>query len=471
MHVRYPCRGWRARARAVIPATTVAGCGEQEAPRWAALGGGGRRRRKGDEHRPRLLGRDLVTAGVVALAVQPGHRRRRPPARRGASGRSCMIVIGIAVIAARTPFAMLATVVAALVVGGLAGTLVADFPNGLHFGCERRARRPDHREGSFTPSAEVDLDMNCGELNVTTAGDGDWSVEARIIRRRAAIGVRCRQPPRRGGRRRRSSGSGMPTRRGTSRPPPTDPTLDARGQRQRRFGPSTWTMRPSTLAINANAGRSTSRCWAHRSTSCRSGERGLGRDQGGRRDGAERIGRDERRIARAVRARRGSVAITMSDDNVTFSHDLDELGLTREGDVWRTGTATSSPSRSRATRRASAKPRRRVLMNRGCTDRAATPSSAASPPGSPTYLNADPALVRIVWAILVVVTGGAALIVYIVAWIVVPEEPPPPLRRAGDRPGDRRGRAPTPAPPPAFAPGDPSVRRPGGRWWSASASC
>ena len=43
--------------------------------------------------------------------------------------------------------------------------------------------------------------------------------------------------------------------------------------------------------------------------------------------------------------------------------------------------------------------------------------------GLAAYLNADPALVRIVWAILVVVTWGAALVVYIVAWIVVPEEP------------------------------------------------
>jgi phage shock protein C len=39
------------------------------------------------------------------------------------------------------------------------------------------------------------------------------------------------------------------------------------------------------------------------------------------------------------------------------------------------------------------------------------------------YLNADPALVRIAWAILVPLTGGAAFLAYIVAWIVVPEEP------------------------------------------------
>jgi phage shock protein C len=47
--------------------------------------------------------------------------------------------------------------------------------------------------------------------------------------------------------------------------------------------------------------------------------------------------------------------------------------------------------------------------------------------GLATYLNADPALIRIAWAILVVVTGGAALVVYIVCWIVVPEEPEAPV--------------------------------------------
>jgi phage shock protein PspC (stress-responsive transcriptional regulator) len=43
--------------------------------------------------------------------------------------------------------------------------------------------------------------------------------------------------------------------------------------------------------------------------------------------------------------------------------------------------------------------------------------------GLASYLNTDPALVRIAWAILVPLTGGAALIAYIVGWIVVPEEP------------------------------------------------
>jgi phage shock protein C len=43
--------------------------------------------------------------------------------------------------------------------------------------------------------------------------------------------------------------------------------------------------------------------------------------------------------------------------------------------------------------------------------------------GLASYLNADPALIRVAWAILIVLTGGAALIVYIVCWVVVPEEP------------------------------------------------
>ena len=43
--------------------------------------------------------------------------------------------------------------------------------------------------------------------------------------------------------------------------------------------------------------------------------------------------------------------------------------------------------------------------------------------GLATYLNADPALVRIAWAILIPITGGAAFLAYVIAWIVIPEEP------------------------------------------------
>ncbi|HUF05765.1 MAG TPA: PspC domain-containing protein [Candidatus Binatia bacterium] len=49
--------------------------------------------------------------------------------------------------------------------------------------------------------------------------------------------------------------------------------------------------------------------------------------------------------------------------------------------------------------------------------------------GLADYMNTDPALVRIAWAILVPLTGGVALLAYIAALIVVPEAP-----RAAARP-------------------------------------
>jgi phage shock protein C len=43
--------------------------------------------------------------------------------------------------------------------------------------------------------------------------------------------------------------------------------------------------------------------------------------------------------------------------------------------------------------------------------------------GLAEYWDADPSLIRIVWALLVIFTGGLALIAYIVMAIVVPEDP------------------------------------------------
>jgi len=43
--------------------------------------------------------------------------------------------------------------------------------------------------------------------------------------------------------------------------------------------------------------------------------------------------------------------------------------------------------------------------------------------GVAEQLDADPSLIRIVWAVLIVLTGGLALLVYIVMAVVVPERP------------------------------------------------
>jgi phage shock protein C len=58
--------------------------------------------------------------------------------------------------------------------------------------------------------------------------------------------------------------------------------------------------------------------------------------------------------------------------------------------------------------------------------------------GLAEHLDADPSLIRIVWALLVFLTGGLALVVYIVMAIVVPEgraEAAAPSPGDTDRPG------------------------------------
>lgn len=73
--------------------------------------------------------------------------------------------------------------------------------------------------------------------------------------------------------------------------------------------------------------------------------------------------------------------------------------------------------------------------------------------GVADWINADPALVRIAWALLVPLTGGVAFIAYIVAWVVVPEEPRhpagPSVAAAADTDHVTGAPATTPAPSPA----------------------
>lgn len=47
--------------------------------------------------------------------------------------------------------------------------------------------------------------------------------------------------------------------------------------------------------------------------------------------------------------------------------------------------------------------------------------------GVADYLDADPAIVRVIWALLAIITGGVFFVLYIVMWIVVPEGPMAPV--------------------------------------------
>jgi len=281
----------------------------------------------------------LITAGVVALAVQAGAIDADSAQQVWQFWPVIIIVIGLAVIAARTPFAMIATVVAALVVGGMAGTLVAGFPNGFSFGCEGTAEETISDEGSFAADADVDLTMNCGELNVTTASGSDWSVEARYSGNAPQIDSDSASL-------RVESGDNFSFFNVSDADQawdvvlPTDPTLDV--SVDANAASSHLELDDATvsgLSISANAGEVAillpGASVSDLSVDANAGSVTIEVD-----DGTELSGSVEMNAGSLDLCVPDGVglAITMSDDNITFSHNLDDLGLTREGDVWRSGS-------------------------------------------------------------------------------------------------------------------------------------
>ncbi len=281
----------------------------------------------------------LITAGVVALAIQAGAIAEESAREVWRFWPVIIIVIGLAVIAARTPFAMIATVVAALVVGGMAGTLVAGFPSGFSFGCEGDAGETVTEEGSFGTDADVDLDLNCGELNVSTAAGSDWSVEARYAADAPTIdssdaSLRVVSPDTFA-----VFGFGDASQ-AWDVTLPTDPTLalsiDANASSSvLELDDATL----SSLAVDANAGdveiRLPGASVDDLSVDANAGSISIEVDEGTELTGSVEMnaGSLDLCVPDGV-----GLAITMSDDNVSFSHNLDDLGLTREGDVWRSGS-------------------------------------------------------------------------------------------------------------------------------------
>ena len=281
----------------------------------------------------------LITAGVVALAVQAGAIAAESAQEVWRFWPVIIIVIGLAVIAARTQFAVMATIVAGLVVGGMAGTLVAGFPDGFSFGCEGDAEQTVTEEGSFEAAAQVDLNLNCGELNVATTAGSDWSVDARYTGDAPEI---------------ESAANSLRVDTGENQwffgfndadqalrvSLPTDPTLDL--SVDANAASSTLDLDDATLAslgVDTNAGevdiRLPGASVSELSVEANAGSISIEVD-------------DATALTGSVEMNAGSLdlcvpegiglAITMGDDNVTFSHNLDELGLTRQGDVWRSGT-------------------------------------------------------------------------------------------------------------------------------------
>jgi hypothetical protein len=127
-------------------------------------------------HRGLLFwGLALITGGAVALAAQQGYLDREWLAGAWRLWPLILIAIGLSILAARTPFAIVGTVLAALVVGAAGGALIAVGPGVAACGGSEPTTLTTS-QGQFGPTADVTLDFNCGSLEVATTDNDEWSV-------------------------------------------------------------------------------------------------------------------------------------------------------------------------------------------------------------------------------------------------------------------------------------------------------
>ena len=124
----------------------------------------------------------LVSAGAVTLAAAAG--LVDPDAVAAAAGTLwplAVIAIGIGLVLRRSPAALAAGVLAALIPGLALGASFVAAP-ALPVPCANDAapvRAAEARTGSFGSAATVDLSLSCGEVTVTTQPGTAWRVDAR----------------------------------------------------------------------------------------------------------------------------------------------------------------------------------------------------------------------------------------------------------------------------------------------------
>jgi hypothetical protein len=281
----------------------------------------------------------LVTAGLVALGIQGG--LIDPTVARGAwrLWPIVLIAIGLAIIAARTPLALVGTLVAALAVGGLAGTLVAGLPDGLAIGCGGDTDERVAEEGSFTADAAiVELDLNCGEVRVGTAPGDGWRADLAhgageapsVVQDSDRLHIEA-------------SGAGIvgfaDVRQDWDITLPSDVALQL--ALSANAASSHLDLADATvddLEVDANAGEVVLGLEGATAESvaieANAGSVTLTADGDTVLDGSIDMNAGSLEICLAEDA---VADIVLDADNVTFSHNLDDLGLRRTGDTWRAG--------------------------------------------------------------------------------------------------------------------------------------
>ncbi len=120
----------------------------------------------------------LIILGAIPLAVRQGLISEESVARAWTLWPLLLILAGVGLLLRRTPIEPLAGLATAAVFGLIAGSLIAggSFPT-ASCGDEQGSRPFTGQSGELGASAEVDLQLNCGELTIATAAGSGWSIE------------------------------------------------------------------------------------------------------------------------------------------------------------------------------------------------------------------------------------------------------------------------------------------------------
>jgi hypothetical protein len=281
----------------------------------------------------------LITAGTVALAIQGGAIDEEAARDAWRLWPIALIIIGLAIIAARTPFALVVTLVAGVAVGGLAGTLAGGWPDGLSVGCGGELDESTTERGTLDAQAEVELDFNCGDLEVAMAAGRGWSLHAR-----SASGAAPEVVDDDGPLRIRSDGGGIfnDSRQAWEVRLPAD--VDLSLGVSANASSTTLDLASGSFAdlrVDANAGDLlvdlSGASVADLSIDANAGSVSVVADGATTASGSIELNAGSLELCVPEEL---AVSITMTDTNITFSHNLDDLGLTRSGDTWSTGVGS-----------------------------------------------------------------------------------------------------------------------------------
>jgi len=286
-------------------------------------------------HRGLLFwGLALITGGAVALAAQQGYIDQDLLAGAWRLWPLILIAIGLSIVAARTPFAVVGTIAAALVVGAAGGALIAVGPGVAACGGSEPINLKTE-QGTFGDAADVSLDFNCGSLELATTDSDEWSVAsgrqggdpARVTATRNRLQVESSDREGWWTRGRQHWIVGLPT--GTTyqldiTPNAADAAIDLGGGHFTSVSlqPNASSLRlvlsdaqVDNLDLSLNAGSAVVLIGAGTSM-----------------DATMSVNADSIEVCTA-----DGVALSVtSDANISFSHNLDESGLQQAGDTWST---------------------------------------------------------------------------------------------------------------------------------------